>query len=173
MKPAWMYFTTKEQWKRYIHDLLDNSCEAVTKAIICIDNRQTEIERLNGESIDDNNVGWTKYDAHEMGEIANKVRSGQQLTSGEFAKSKNKMKKYWKQLMVVSINKQQQEEQKQQQEEQQRSEIEAQQFRVALEVLKQCEQGHPCDYGICDECPICTGYHQMSLPINIKRGVKK
>ena len=99
---VWSYFTTQKQWKLYLQDLLEYSDRAVKMAILCIDDLQTETEKAAKQTIDENEVGWTKYDAEEMGLIAFKVRNGIDLTNGEFAKSRNKMKKYWKQLMYIS-----------------------------------------------------------------------
>ena len=108
--PAWKYFTTQEQWKAYLQDLVSTNTNACLKAITCIDNWQTEPERQQGESTEENGVGWTKYDAKEMGQLANKIRNGQALTDGELAKAKNKMKKYWKQLMQISKRQMEQQE---------------------------------------------------------------
>lgn len=104
-KPCiWKYLATQKQWKAYLCDLLDYSDDAVKLAIINIDSMQTVPEKDSGQSIEENTVGWTKVDASEMGLIADKIKSGQQLTAGEIAKSRNKMKKYWKQLMFQIQN---------------------------------------------------------------------
>lgn len=104
-KPCiWKYLATQKQWKAYLCDLLDYSDDAVKMAIVHIDYMQTDAEKYSGQSIEENTVGWTKVDANEMGLIADKIRSGQQLTAGEMAKSRNKMKKYWKQLMFQIQN---------------------------------------------------------------------
>lgn len=99
---AWRYFTHQTEWKAYLQDLVSQNDTALLRSIILIDNLQTEPERKAKESVEDNNVGWTKQDAKEMGEIADKIRNREQLSKGELAKSRNKMKKYWKQLMVIS-----------------------------------------------------------------------
>lgn len=168
-KPAWMYFTTQEQWKQYLQDVVSKSSNACCQAIVAIDNWQTEPERMQGESTEDNGVGWTKYDAKEMVQLANKIRNGQQLTGGELAKSKNKMKKYWKQLMQISKAKieqvEAQERERFEREAQKELERRKQQFRESLEVLRKCgEEGIACEYGICDECPLTRGY-QLRLSL--------
>lgn len=166
---AWKYFTHQTEWKAYLQDLVSQNDTALLRSIVLIDNMQTEPERQTKESIDDNNVGWTKQDAKEMGNIADKVRKGEQLTKGEWAKSRNKMKKYWKQLMQIS--KQQQVDSKRQQlaeqhkqEEQERISRE-EQFRQYNRILYECsENGKACEYGICDECPVTRGL-QMRLQL--------
>lgn len=167
--PAWKYFTTQEQWKAYLQDLVSTNTNACLKAITCIDNWQTEPERQQGESTEENGVGWTKYDAKEMGQLASKIRNGQALTDGELAKAKNKMKKYWKQLMQISKRQMEQQEAEEQakleQEAREVAEQKRQQFEEALEVLRKCgEEGIACEYGICDECPLTRGY-QLRLSL--------
>ena len=167
-KPAWMYFTTQEQWKQYLQDLVSKNDNACCQAIVAIDNWQTEPERMQGESTEDNGVGWTKYDAKDMGLLANKIRNGQQLTDGELAKSRNKMKKYWKQLMQISKarikQKEAQEQERLEREAQELLEQRKQQFEESLEVLRKCgEEGIACEYGICDECPLTRGYQLRLL----------
>lgn len=166
---AWRYFTHQTEWKAYLQDLVSQNDTALLRSIILIDNLQTEPERKAKESVEDNNVGWTKQDAKEMGEIADKIRNREQLSKGELAKSRNKMKKYWKQLMVISKwqrteNEMQQLAEIQEQKEQERISRE-EQFREYSRALQECsENGKPCEYGICDECPVTRGL-QMRLQL--------
>lgn len=164
---GWQYFTTQKQWEAYLKDLVRTNDVALKRAIVLIHNRQTEDERQKQESTENNNVGWTKWDAKEMGEIADKLIRGEELTLGELAKSRNKMCKYWKQLMYVSKEQQAAKlrtepkvlEQKGLQiaaSEQQ--ELKEEQFKASLETLRRCSgEGIACDYGICDECPVTQG----------------
>lgn len=173
---AWEYFTNQKQWETYLKDLLKKSDAAVVQAIVCIYDNQTDEEKSRGESIEDNNIGFSKIDAYEMGSLAKKIKRGEPLTKGELAKSRNKMQKYWKQLMVISKRKaeaRKMEEQRllDEQAEQEAYELQLQKeaeteaFRHSLEILRLCvEEGKSCDYGICDECPNTIGY-QMKLDI--------
>lgn len=170
MYPAYKFFTKQSEWKAYLQYLVSNSDRACIGAIICIDNYQTYPERQLCQSTEENGVGWTKHDANEMGIIAKKIRNGQNLTAGELAKSKNKMKKYWKQLMVISkqklANMEAQEKENAIQAEQFIEEEKKRQFQNALEKVKKCgEEGIQCEYGICSECPLTNGY-QLRLPIS-------
>ena len=171
-EPAWKYFTKQSEWKAYLQQLVATNDVACLKAIVCIDNRQTELERYQGESVEDNGIGWTKNDANEMGRLASKIRQNVALTKAEMAKSRNKMKKYWKQLMDIS---KQQMEQKEQQE-LARAEAEAEEklkqefeqrkliFEQTLDIIQKCsEEGIACEFGICDECPVTQGY-QLRFP---------
>ena len=76
--------------------------QALLRAIVLIYDNQTDEEKLKGESIEDNCIGFSKIDAAEMGAIARKIKAKKQLSKGELAKSRNKMQKYWKQLMIIS-----------------------------------------------------------------------
>lgn len=159
---AWRYFTTQVEWKRYLQDLLESNDAVVVKAILAVDSYQTEPERQAKESVEDNNVGWTKHDAKEMGELADKIRAGEQLSVGEMAKSRNKMKKYWRQLMLVSKRQMEAEQKKAEEFAHQQQKIIDQQvlrvFRENIRAMIECsEKGKPCDYGICDECPVTRG----------------
>lgn len=101
---VWEYFTNQKQWKMYLKELLKTNDTALFRAIVLVYNNQTEEEKYRGKSIEENSVGFNKVDAKEMGEIAKKIKSGKPLTKAELAKSRNKMQKYWKQLMIISKN---------------------------------------------------------------------
>lgn len=173
MKPVWEYFTSEKQWEGYLKDLLRENDNAVRKAIMLIYARQTESEKQNRESSEDNNVGFTKHDAREMSEIAEKLQRGEGLTAGEMAKSRNKMIKYWRQLMEISIERIERERQRTEEqkvleelyrEEKEKAEAKKQ-FELSIQIMKRCaEKGISCEYGICDECPVTQGL-QMRLDL--------
>lgn len=152
----WEYFTNQKQWESYLKNLVKTNDKALLRSIILIYNNQTEEEKNKEKSIEDNYIGFSKIDAYEMGQIAKKIKSGQPLTKGELAKSRNKMQKYWKQLMIISKKNM----------EVKRLEIEdelnAEAYKLqqnSMEIneeLKEClEKGKSCKYGICSECPKC------------------
>lgn len=171
---GWQYFTTQKQWESYLKDLLKTNDNTLLKAIVLIYDNQTEEEKSKGESVEDNNIGFTKWDAKEMGDIARKIKRGEPLTIGELAKSRNKMQKYWKQLMYISKHQQEEkakaealELEKKLAEEARLAEVEdkkgREQFKQHNEMLRRCaEEGIACDYGICDECPVTQGF-QMRM----------
>lgn len=164
---AWEYFTTNKQWENYIKDLLQKNDGALLRAIVIIYDNQTEEEKRKRQSIDENRIGFSKIDVKEMSAIAKKVKAGKELTEGELAKSRNKMKKYWKQLMVYSKNRAELRNMQIQRDDeielQEKKEEKLNQFREALAVIELCsEKGIECEYGICDECPLTIGL-QMKL----------
>lgn len=148
MQP-WIHFTNQRQWESYLKNLIKINDRALLRSIILIYNNQTNEEKEKGESIEENKVGFSNIDAYEMGRIAFKIKSGQPLSKGELAKSRNKMQKYWKQLMIISKRK-----------------IERKEFEEVIqtpgqnkevgEILRQClEEGKSCSFGVCSECPEC------------------
>lgn len=160
MAAVWEAFKTNEEWKRYLQNLVKTNDRALYKAIVLIYDSQTEEEKAKEESVEDNYVGFTKVDAKELGDIAKKIKAGQQLTDGELAKSRNKMTKYWKQLMVISKRQMAEREEAERLE---RIRVGRQHFEDSIETLRRCsEEGIACDYGICDECPVTQGL-QMRL----------
>ena len=90
---AWEYFTSQKQWESYLKDLVRTNDQALLRAIVLIYDNQTDEEKLKGESIEDNCIGFSKIDAAEMGAIARKIKAKKQLSKGELAKSRNKMQK--------------------------------------------------------------------------------
>ena len=167
---AWEYFTSQKQWEAYLKDLLKTNDKALLKAIVLIYDSQTHEEKDKCESIDDNCIGFSKNDTKEMGDIARKIKANKELTEKELAKSRNKMQKYWKQLMIISkkqaeakkLQEQNKLENKLAKEElavQKEDKEKLERFRQDTEILRKCsEEGIPCEYGICDECPITTGF---------------
>jgi len=176
---AWKYFTSQKQWEAYLKDLLKTNDKALLRAIVLIYDNQTPEEKDKGESIENNCIGFSKIDAKEMGDIARKIKAGKALTKGELAKSRNKMQKYWKQLMIISkkqaeakkLQKQRELEVKMAEEEllAQKEDVDVEKlerFRQDIEILRKCsEEGISCEYGICDECLITTGF-QIRMNLN-------
>lgn len=173
---AWEYFTSQKQWEAYLKDLLKTNDKALLKAIVLVYDNQTPEEKDKGESIEDNCIGFSKIDAKEMGDIARKIKANKALTKGELDKSRNKMQKYWKQLMIIGKQKAESKRKAAEAEELRKAEEEAialkqheqerlQRFREYHEVLRRCaEGGIACEHGICDECPITTGF-QLKLDL--------
>lgn len=170
MAAAYEYFTNQKQWEQYLKDLVKSNDNALIKAIVCIYDRQTPDEKNADETIDENGIGFSKVDAYEMGKIARKIKNGENLTKGELAKSRNKMQKYWKQLMTISKQRLEERKQEQQNELNRKLSEEADAaakeenerlnlFREHIETLRKCsEEGISCEYGICDECPLTAGF---------------
>lgn len=145
---VWETFTNQKQWESYLKNLVKTNDRALIKAIILIYDLQTAEEKNTGKSIEDNKIGFSKIDAYELGNIAKKIKRGQSLTEDEVAKSRNKMQKYWKQLMVISKKRMQEKEDQEAKEELKQFELEEEIHYRQLTF----EDVFPGCYGICDEC---------------------
>lgn len=155
MAAVWQSFTTNKQWEQYLKQLVKTNDKALFRAIVLIYGNQTDEEKYKGKSVEDNNIGFTKYDAREMSEIALKIKAKIPLSEAEMAKSRNKMQKYWKQLMVISKRRMAEKKSKEDAEQQATAK---QRFQDSTEALIKCsEEGIACGYGICDECPVTRG----------------
>ena len=164
---VWETFTNQKQWELYLKSLIKTNDKALYKSIILIYDMQTNEEKNTNSSVEENNVGFSKVDAYEMGVIAKKIKRGDPLAKGEIAKSRNKMQKYWKQLMIISKRQMKEAEDAKLNEElaiaQEEQNEKLESFREHNEILRKCsEEGISCSYGICDECPLTTGF-QMRL----------
>ena len=157
MPKIWESFTNQKQWKEYLTNLIKTNVNALKISVVRIYDQQTFEEQVKKESIEDNQVGFTKIDACYLGNIAEKIKTNQELTPKEFAITKNKMIKYWKQLMRISKAKMEAEclEQQKQMEIYQ-SEFEHYEEQRQQEKLRCLEKGIPCSYGCCDECQISS-----------------
>lgn len=98
----WETFTNQQQWKEYLQNLVKTNDEALIRAIKVIYNRQTDSERMHGVTTEHNGMGFGKIDAEFFTQIVVQLRHGQELSDKQMAIARNKMPKYWKQLMLVS-----------------------------------------------------------------------
>lgn len=167
MAAVWESFTREEQWRDYLQKLVKTNDRALRRAVCLIYDYQTPEEKQERKSIEENSVGFSRIDAIELGAVAEKLKKGEEPSEGEMAKARNKMPKYWRQLMWISKEQQKAKKEKQDVEEQaKRDWYEAEQFKGHIRELKLCAgKGIACGYGICDECPVTTGLQMcFSMP---------
>ena len=101
MKP-WEQFTNQQQWKEYLQNLIRTSKRALYRSIILIADLQTPEEKAWGATIEKNNMGFGAVDAEMLTSLAIRLKCGGELTERELAICRNKMPKYWRQLMIIS-----------------------------------------------------------------------
>lgn len=142
-----------KQWEQYIKQLLRTNDAALYKAAVLIYRNQTEEEKIRGESIDHNSIGYNRWDATYMGMIARSVIGGETLSQRQLERVRRILPKYWRQLMAMSKQK------LREREEEKRAEAQLMEQRMPmLKSIEMCSQcGTQCSYGICDECPVL--YH--------------
>lgn len=101
MKP-WESFTNQQQWKEYLQNLVRTNKKALYRSIILIADLQTPEEKAWGTTIDKNNMGFGAVDAQFLTSLALRLKCGGELTPRELSICRNKMPKYWRQLMIIS-----------------------------------------------------------------------
>ena len=137
---------TVNQWKPVLQCLMITNEENLKKCILKIYEFQTNEEKKYHIAKEENELGFNKVDAEEMSKIAEKLLRGEELTKCELAKSKNKMLKYWKQIMYVCKDSLKKSEERQKALEQAKIELQ-------IDRIKKCsEEGISCDYCMCSEC---------------------
>lgn len=109
MPNPWDKFTNQEQWKNYLQNLIRTNDKALYRSILLIADRQTAEEKAWGATIEHNGRGFGAADAEFMTSMALRIKGGAELTPKMKAICRNKMPKYWKQLMVISKQKQRRE----------------------------------------------------------------
>lgn len=152
---TFMALRTHDDWKACIQNLLKTNDKALLRSVVAIYNRQTLDERINGQSAERNGIGFSRWDAEEMSDIAVKIKNGVPLKQNEIVHSRIVMPKYWRQLMVISkqtVDRWREEEYNAIMSE------DKERFCKSNEAMVQCmEQGVACSYGICDECIVNQG----------------
>jgi hypothetical protein len=88
--------------KESIQALLQNRDEAVYKGLIAIFERQTEGERRGGTTQEHNGVGFSRFDAPFLTDMVRSYRIYGRLTPKQLAVTRNKIKRYWRQLVEIA-----------------------------------------------------------------------
>lgn len=89
--------------KQKIHELLDKSDVAVTRALLAIYASQTASEQASRTTKEPNGVGFSAFDADFCSDIAQKVQRGWKLSPKQMAIIRNKMKRYHRQLLEIAV----------------------------------------------------------------------
>lgn len=96
---------TQKQWREQLRELLQTNDEALRRSIVVIYRQQIPQERVLGEAIIEDKVGFTAFDAEILGSFAKQIEHGNKLSDKQMAIARNKMPKYWRQLMNISKRK--------------------------------------------------------------------
>lgn len=154
-RSVYMKLRTQNEWRTHLKQLIKGNDKALLHSILAIYERQTPEERTSRQSVVDNKVGFTKWDAEEMSDIARKIKEGIPLSSNEMIHARIVMPKYWRQLMEISkvtVARWQEEEYNRRRT--QECDL-VKEFNKAM--LRCVEEGVPCEYGICSECIVGQG----------------
>lgn len=100
-KVAWSELKTQKQWKKELQKLLCINDYAVVHAMERIWDLQTDAEKLSGQALTENNVGFNRVDSVEIKKYVEK-HAKQSLDAEDIRVVRSIMLKYWKQLMKLS-----------------------------------------------------------------------
>lgn len=96
--------------KEEVFKALDENPQAVFRAIRVIYENQTYEEKQAESSIDHNNKGFDTIDCYFFTGILKQLNSTKKISPELFYRSRNRIKKYWKQLIKASERKEQENE---------------------------------------------------------------
>lgn len=93
---------TQKWWKDYIQGLIRTDDKALLRSIVVIGDMQEPVEKALAETVHLNDRGFGKVDAELMTECYFRLKRGENLTPKQLAIARNKMPKYWRQLMLIA-----------------------------------------------------------------------
>lgn len=108
-RDRWLNLPNQRAWKEELQKLLCRSDVAVESALVRLYDFQSPLERAVASSVSENGVGFNRVDANVLSKYACMVKMGHHLTKNEVCFVRARILKYWKQLMVLSKQKLQQE----------------------------------------------------------------
>lgn len=108
-RDRWLSLPNQRAWKEELQKLLCRSDRAVESALVRIYDFQTPLEKAADMSVQENGYGFNRVDAQFLSQYASMVKMGHHLTRDEVCIVRARILKYWKQLMVLSKQKLQQE----------------------------------------------------------------
>ncbi|CCG43226.1 hypothetical protein [Magnetospirillum molischianum] len=85
--------------KEAIQELLARNDEAVKRALLAVFRRQTAEEQTTERTRESNGVGFTGPDAEILTSFAKQLQTRGFLSPKQLAITRNKIKKYWRQLL--------------------------------------------------------------------------
>ena len=100
-KVAWSELKTQKQWKKELQKLLCTNDYAVVHAMERIWDLQTDAEKLSGQALTENGIGFNRVDGVEIKKYVEK-HARQSLDAEDIRVVRSIMLKYWKQLMKLS-----------------------------------------------------------------------
>jgi len=95
-------FKSQREAKEIIQKSIDTNDKAVEKAIKMIYSRQTADEQTGMATVEHNAVGFSAFDAEILTSFAQQLIRGRQLSPKQMAIGRNKIRRYWKQLAIMS-----------------------------------------------------------------------
>ena len=91
--------------KTYIQELIAKNDQAVIRGLLAIYDRQTDAEKVTQTTKESNSVGFNGVDGIILSSFAEWYKAKGFLSPKQLAISRNKMKRYWKQLLQIAESK--------------------------------------------------------------------
>ena len=162
-RDRWLNLSNQRAWKEELQKLLCRSDAAVESALVRIYDLQTPLEKATDMSVQENGFGFNRVDAQFLSQYASMIKMGHHLTKDEVYIVRSRILKYWKQLMVLSKKKLQQE----QAEEERVKHAPSDQVdglcphrsldsRGSDDTVPADVTGHDCQYLVKDNTPVCN-----------------
>lgn len=94
-----------KQWRAELTGLLLTSDEALRCALLRLYNCQTTLEKQKDETLTNNGMGFDSVDAPIFSKYARQLLETNYLSPRQMKHLRNRMPRYWKQLMIISKQK--------------------------------------------------------------------
>lgn len=95
-------FKTQAEAKRIIQEAIDTNPKAVVKGLMMVYQGQTASEQASHITQEANNIGFSAFDAEILTSFAQQVERGRTLSPKQIVIARAKVRKYWKQLAIMS-----------------------------------------------------------------------
>lgn len=87
-------------WTRSkVQALIDARDDAAIRALLAVYAKQTDAEKNLDHTSEENSMGFSKFDAEILTSFAKQYNRSGYLTEKQMAICRNRMKRYWKQLL--------------------------------------------------------------------------
>jgi hypothetical protein len=90
--------------KAAIQNLIATNDKAVVRGLIAIYERQTEAEKNTQATLENNGIGFSGCDAEILSSFVKWYKEHGYLSPKQLAISRNKITRYWKQLLQVAAS---------------------------------------------------------------------
>jgi len=98
------YFSSLTRFQSKCREVLGKDISFTQEAFMAIWDKQTAYEKIVGDTMLKNSVGFDAWTAKKLSNIAKNIEAGYQVTSDDSLKIAKEMKKYIEQLFLIVHN---------------------------------------------------------------------
>jgi len=98
------YFSSLTRFQSKCREMLGKDISFTQEAFMAIWDKQTAYEKIVGDTMLKNNVGFDAWTAKKLSNIAKNIEARYQVTSDDSVKIAKEMKKYIEQLFLIVHN---------------------------------------------------------------------